>query len=85
MVAWKARALRGDIHLMVPCGCGIGCCERGQRAQVRGDADGGEAGAGGLNAGDQGEQVVDGMGAPGVGVGAGVAGDLRPGAEVEGK
>ena len=45
----------------------------------------GKAGAGWLNAGYEGEKVVDGMGAPGVGVGAGVSGDLGPCAEVKGQ
>src|SRR5271157_607754 len=64
---------------------GIRGCERGQRAQVGCYADRGKAGAGWLNARYQREQIVDGMGAPGVGVGAGVAGNFRPGAEVEGQ
>src|ERR1700722_16426660 len=58
-------------------------CERRQIAEVRRDANGGEAGAGRLDACDERKEVVDGVGAPCVGVGAGVAGDLGPGGEVE--
>ena len=50
---------------------------------MRRDANGGKAGAGGFDARDEREQIVDGVGCPGVGVGARVAGDFRPGAEVK--
>ncbi len=54
-----------------------------ERAHVRSDANGGEAGTGGLDTRHEGEQIVDGMRRPGMRIRAGVAGDLRPGAEVE--
>jgi len=71
--------------LDVACRVREGGGERGQSAQMRGDADGGEAGGGRLDACYQGEQVVDGVSGPGVGVGAGIARNLWPGAEVERK
>ena len=52
---------------------------------MRSDPDRGEAGAGRLDSCYQREQVIDGMGCPGVRVGTCVAGNLRPGAEVQRK
>ena len=50
---------------------------------MRRNADSGKAGAGRFDAGDEGEQIVDGVGTPGVRVGAGAAGSLGPGGEVK--
>ena len=83
MVASMRRTVAVVFDLDVASGVGKAGDERVEIAQVRSDADGGEAGAGRFDAGDQGQQVVDRMGGPGVGVGAGVAGDFGPGAEVQ--
>src|ERR1019366_4448035 len=56
-----------------------------ERAQVGSDANGGEAGTGGLDACHEGQQNVNRMRRPGMRVGAGIAGDFRPGAEVQRK
>ncbi len=71
------------LDLDIARGVGEGRCEVIERSEMGSDADGGEAGAGGFDAGNEGEHVVDGVGRPCVRVGAGVAGDFGPGAEVE--
>ena len=85
MVAVKPEPSRWYSTLIVAKGMGECGCEVVERAEMRCYADCGEARAGGLNAGNEGEHVVDGVCGPGVGVRAGVSRDFGPGAEVHGQ
>ena len=80
----EASVEEGVLHLDGAFGVRVAGGEGVQLAEVGLDEDGLEAEAGGLDSGDDVEQVEVGVGAPGMGVGAGGLGLLGPGGEAEG-